>query len=138
MDLVKASLKLYDNLLQEGRLIIKTEKDPGNVLADKGLFSQALVNIVKNAIEADPEGRIEVTVSREEDQALISVRDHGPGISEKIRAQMFTPYFTTKAGGSGLGLVITQRILFDHEADISVNSEEGKGTEFIIRMPVVK
>ncbi|HEQ98483.1 MAG TPA: sensor histidine kinase [candidate division Zixibacteria bacterium] len=138
VDLVKASLKLYDNLLQEGRLIIKTEKDPGNVLADKGLFSQALVNIVKNAIEADPEGRIEVTVSREEDQALISVRDHGPGISEKIRAQMFTPYFTTKAGGSGLGLVITQRILFDHEADISVNSEEGKGTEFIIRMPVVK
>ncbi|MBD3217235.1 MAG: HAMP domain-containing protein [candidate division Zixibacteria bacterium] len=136
--LVEDSLKLYNNLIQEGRLIIKVKDDPGNVLADKGLFSQALVNIVKNSFEADPEGKIEVTINHEEDHAIISIKDHGPGISDRIRAQMFTPYFTTKAGGSGLGLVITQRILFDHEADISVNSEEGKGTEFAIRIPVVK
>ena len=107
-------------------------------MADRGLFSQALVNIVKNAIEADPDGTIKVKLVCEDDQIIISVIDHGPGISEKIRARMFTPYFTTKEGGSGLGLVITHRILFDHEADISVNSEEGKGTEFVITMPMVK
>jgi nitrogen fixation/metabolism regulation signal transduction histidine kinase len=138
VNLVEDSLKLYNNLIQEGRLIIKVKDDPGNVLADKGLFSQALVNIVKNAHEADPEGKIEVTINRDDDHAIISIKDHGPGISDRIRAQMFTPYFTTKAGGSGLGLVITQRILFDHEADISVNTEEGKVTEFVIRIPVVK
>lgn len=136
--LVKDSLKLYHNLIDEGRIIIKIADDLGTVNADQGLFSQALVNIVKNALEAKPDGVVAVSVSREEDQVMISVRDHGSGIPDNIKAQMFTPYFTTKEGGSGLGLVITQRILFDHEADIAVNSEDGKGTEFLIKMPAVK
>jgi two-component system nitrogen regulation sensor histidine kinase NtrY len=136
--LVTDSLKLYNNLIEEGRIVINTPDNLGTVNADPGLFSQALVNIVKNALEAKPGGIVEVSINREEDQVLISVRDHGPGMSENVRAQIFTPYFTTKEGGSGLGLVITQRILFDHEADIAVNSEEGKGTEFLIKMPAVK
>ncbi len=89
--LVKDSLKLYHNLIEEGRIIIKIEDNLGTVNADQGLFSQALVNIVKNALEANPEGIVEVSVSREEDQVIISVRDQGPGIPDNIRAQMFTP-----------------------------------------------
>ncbi len=135
--LVNDSLKLYRGEIDAGRIIIRSDDSPATVMADPGLFSQAIVNLVKNAMEADPEGTIIVSVKNLNGQVIIAVKDHGIGISPENRSQIFTPYFTTKSGGSGLGLVITQRIVFDHGGEISVNSSETEGTVFEIRLDTV-
>ena len=134
--LVKDSLRLYGNLIKEEKIVIETKNIKTNVNADQGLFSQALINLVKNALEADTRGPITISLSREEESIAISVKDRGPGIPEELRSQIFSPYFTTKEKGMGLGLVIAQRIIFDHGGEISVNSVEEIGTEFIIRLPI--
>lgn len=135
--LVEESLKLYRAELEAGRIMIESEDIEGKVMADRGLFSQALVNVVKNALESDPEGKITVEISPDNDQAKISVIDHGQGISTENLGRVFTPYFTTKSEGSGLGLVIAQRIVFDHDGEISVYSSVGEETVFTIKLPVV-
>ncbi|MBD3382226.1 MAG: hypothetical protein GF404_08515, partial [candidate division Zixibacteria bacterium] len=82
-------------------------------------------------------GKIEIEVGPDDELAKISVIDHGPGISTENLGRIFTPYFTTKSEGSGLGLVIAQRIVFDHDGEISVNSSVGEETVFTIKLPVV-
>jgi signal transduction histidine kinase len=134
--LIEKSLKLYRNLIDEGKIIIKKADNLPDIKADQGLFSQALVNLVKNALEADPSGPIEISLSADSESVIITVRDHGQGIEDKLLPQIFTPYFTTKREGVGLGLVIAQRIVFDHEGEISVNSNTETGTEFTIKLPI--
>jgi signal transduction histidine kinase len=67
---------------------------------------------------------------------IICVRDTGCGISEENLSKLFTPFFTTKKEGIGLGLVISQEIIKNHKGRISVKSQENKGTEFIIELPL--
>ncbi len=66
----------------------------------------------------------------------LSVRDNGPGIPRDIQAAIFTPYFTTKPSGTGLGLAIVYQIVEGHGGSVSVNSDPGHGTEFILVLPV--
>ena len=134
--LISDSLGIYQNLIVAGQIMLDLDSNCGYVMADQGLFSQAVINIVKNALEAAPEGRIKISAMKINDQVNIVIRDQGPGIPEETLPQIFTPYFTTKQEGSGLGLVITQRIVFDHEGEISVNSDQ-TGTEFIIKLTAV-
>ena len=97
-----------------------------------------LDNLVDNAIVHGQRGvTVELEVVEHGGAAVIGVRDNGPGISAELRTRIFTPYFTTKQDGSGLGLVIAQRIIFDHNGEIDVNSSDERGTEFVIRLPLV-
>jgi hypothetical protein len=66
----------------------------------------------------------------------IHVIDTGPGITPEAKARLFTPYFTTKAGGTGLGLPTTRRIVESHQGRIEPHSEVGKGTDFVITLPI--
>jgi signal transduction histidine kinase len=68
----------------------------------------------------------------------VRIKDHGSGMSEGVKAQIFDPFFTTKAvgEGTGLGLSIVRGILSDHNAEVEVDTDEGVGTEFIIRFPL--
>jgi two-component system, NtrC family, nitrogen regulation sensor histidine kinase NtrY len=108
---------------------------------DKLRFSQALANLVINAIDAmDGKGYIEIRTDpikkREAQFCRLSVRDTGKGISKQDSQNIFTPYYTTKKTGTGLGLPIVERIINDHGGNVWFNTAEGVGTTFYIDLPV--
>jgi len=110
------------------------------ILFDRDRIKQVLINIVKNGIEAiDGNGTILITskVNIPEGKVEISIRDNGPGLNVDL-SLLFVPHFTTKEKGSGLGLAISKRIIEAHNGKIEARSEEGKGTEFIITLPLEK
>jgi signal transduction histidine kinase len=107
------------------------------LLMQRNHLSEALVNILQNAREAmNGNGLIEIATSTgDEEEVLVSIKDHGPGISPEKLGRIFEPYFTTKAKGTGLGLAIVKHNVETYEGSIQVQSELGQGTEFILRFP---
>jgi len=104
---------------------------------DEKYLKQALLNIVKNAISAMPDGgTLTVRTVRRGDAVVLSVADTGTGMSEEVLNKIFEPYFTTKDFGSGIGLTMVYKVVKEHMGDISVASQEGKGTTFTITLPV--
>jgi signal transduction histidine kinase len=98
---------------------------------------RVFVNLIKNAIDAMPNGgTLEIKSSQEKDTAVISFADTGQGISHDTLPKIFTPLFTTKAQGMGFGLSISKRIVEGHGGKIAVESEEGKGTTFTVIFPL--
>lgn len=111
------------------------------VFADRNHLVRILNNIVKNAIQAIPEdrkGHIEIELSTVNTNALIRVSDNGIGISEPMKAKVFTPNFTTKSSGTGLGLAISANMLESMNGKIYFDSTLGKGTDFYIELPLIK
>jgi nitrogen fixation/metabolism regulation signal transduction histidine kinase len=111
------------------------------VKIDKRRMDQILSNLFINAIDAmDGQGLIEIRTDlvkkRESRYCRLSIRDTGKGISKQEGPLVFTPYFTTKETGTGLGLPIVERIVNDHDGSIWFNSAEGMGTTFFIDLPV--
>jgi signal transduction histidine kinase len=104
---------------------------------DSEQVSQALGNLIKNAIEAMPDGgTLRISTELIDDKKVqIKIQDTGAGMSPETLEKLFTPYYTTKATGTGLGMAIVQRIITDHDGEISVESEEGVGTTFWIVLP---
>ena len=103
---------------------------------DSEQITQALGNLIKNAIEAMPDGGT-LNVSTQlvnEGKIRIKIQDTGIGMSPKTLAQIFTPYYTTKETGTGLGMAIVQRIITDHDGQIFIESEEGIGTTVWIEL----
>jgi signal transduction histidine kinase len=104
---------------------------------DIDLLKQAVLNVVQNGAQAMPEGgELEVMLLDEGKSAVIQVMDEGGGISEELREKIFDLYFTTKKGGSGIGLAMTYRILQLHHGSIDVQSELGRGSVFQLRIPL--
>ena len=104
---------------------------------DVDLLKQAVLNVVQNGAQAMPEGgRLEVFLFEEGKSAVIQIEDQGGGISEELRERIFDLYFTTKKGGSGIGLAMTYRILQLHHGSIDVQSELGRGSVFQLRIPL--
>ena len=116
---------------------VRLEEDGVEVRADRDLLKQAILNVVVNAIEAMPGGgalRLEALAG--EDTAELRVSDTGVGISPELREKIFRLYFTTKKEGSGIGLAMTFRIVQLQDGTIDFTSEPGKGTTFVIRLPI--
>lgn len=116
------------------------------VVVDASLVKQALLNLLINATQAmtqdDHDGRARELIIRTLDDTLdgapaysIHVIDTGPGIPADAQGKIFTPYFTTKSGGSGLGLPTSQRLIQEHGGTITLHSEAGVGTDFTITLP---
>ena len=105
---------------------------------DARFIKQALLNLIKNAVAAMPEGgTLTVSTERADNDALVRVSDTGAGIPEEIMDKIFEPYFTTKPFGTGLGLTIVFKIVKEHFGDISVASRVGEGTTFTLPLPVM-
>jgi signal transduction histidine kinase len=108
-------------------------------MGDAGALNQVFLNILKNAAEAieGEGGAIQVTVSEEEGQVLVRVRDPGPGMEAAVKERLFEPFFTTKAAGegTGLGLSMSRRIVERHGGSIEIASEPGEGTCVTVRLP---
>jgi len=119
------------------RVALHDESEGAQIRVDVDLMKQALLNVVVNALQAMPEGgdlRIECAVR--EDQAEIRISDTGVGIPPELRDKIFRLYYTTKPQGSGIGLAMTYRIVQLHDGTIDFTSEPGKGTTFIVRLPL--
>jgi signal transduction histidine kinase len=128
---------LYGREVADGRLVIQPAGSSLVIEADAGQLRQALVNLVKNALEATERGgRVTVAARAAGDVAELEVADTGPGLSAEQKAGIFAPGFTTKSQGSGLGLTIVERIVSDHRGTIAVESEPGRGATFRLRLPV--
>ncbi len=105
--------------------------------ADKALIEQVIINLIKNAIQAFDEETnrlIEVNAFKDDkNRVVISVKDNGSGIEEEALSSIFTPFFTTKKSGSGIGLSLSRQIMRKHKGSLSVVSKIDEGTEFVMR-----
>jgi PAS domain S-box-containing protein len=107
------------------------------VFVDRDLLKQAVLNLVLNAVEAMPTGgQLQLTLSRRGEMAEITVGDTGKGIPTEDRQKVFQLFFTTRPGGSGIGLASTFRIVQLHNGSINFTSEVGRGTTFRIELPL--
>lgn len=109
------------------------------IIADPALLNQVLVNLVVNAVQAMPEGgKLTVATGYSESQVWLFVEDTGSGMSDETQKQAFVPFFTTKevGEGTGLGLSVVHGIVTSHGGTIEMNSEQGRGTCFHIRLPI--
>lgn len=106
------------------------------IAADSELLHRALSNLVLNAMDAMPNGgALRLHSHRIEAGVMIEVADTGSGMTSEECERIFTPYYTSKQHGTGLGLAIVQSVISDHQGRISVRSEPGKGTTFVIELP---
>jgi signal transduction histidine kinase len=162
---IKYADKIIDDLLDYGReihlekedispkilidYIMLTLKKPNNVIIEERIDDSIIIsidpskiqrvftNVVKNAFDAMQNGGVlEIRSQIVDREFLISFADTGIGMTEETIDKIFTPLFTTKAQGMGLGLPICKRILEAHGGSISVVSAEGKGTTFIAKLPL--
>lgn len=107
------------------------------VMIDREAFRQALLNLIINAMQAMSNGgQLVVRTAMHGDQAALYLIDTGCGMDDRTASRMFEAFFSTKPGGSGLGLPTTQKIIDAHGGRISVQSEVGRGTQFTVELPV--
>jgi hypothetical protein len=104
------------------------------------MLSQVFHNLLLNARQAtdlNPEPKIEIQLQIEKESVQIAIQDNGVGISEEQQERIFTPYFTTKSSGSGIGLSVVRQIIEKHNGEIRFESKEGVGTIFYIGLNLV-
>lgn len=125
---------------QHGVTIVRTPPaEPLKVKVDTDFMKQALLNVVINGVQAMPQGgRLDICTRRDEDNILTEIRDQGGGIAHEVQDKIFELYFTTKKGGSGIGLAWTFQILQWHYGSVDFESVEGQGTTFRLRLPAVE
>ncbi|MDT4762941.1 two-component system sensor histidine kinase NtrB [Sphaerochaeta sp. PS] len=106
---------------------------------DENLLKQALLNLIKNAMNAmEGGGKIRLQAKADGNHVVIMVSDTGTGMDDETLQKIFEPYFTTKATGTGLGLTVVYKIMKEHHGDISVESKLGEGTTFTLSFPIPK
>ena len=140
-ELIEGILLVMEKQMRESNIQVEISFNPDipEIMASTNQMRQVMLNILKNAKEAMPKGgTLTVRTSREDNRVLIHIQDTGMGVPEEIRDKIFEAFFTTKqkVKGVGLGLSVCYGIIKDHGGDIKIESEEGKGTTFIISLPV--
>lgn len=109
------------------------------IIADKSLIEQILINLVKNALDATqdvPHPKIELSAGiNTEGKTYLQVSDNGTGIPADVQERIFIPFFTTKPSGSGIGLSISRQIMHIHRGNLTVVSETGQGSRFLLTFP---
>lgn len=116
---------------------LELASDDLRVEVDANQIRQALLNLVRNAVEASPPGAaVRIVADVVDSSARIQVHDEAGGISRQAVERVFEPFYTTKTSGTGLGLAMTQQIVEEHAGRIEVDSREGRGTTFTIYLPI--
>ena len=119
-------------------LAIEVDADLPRVRGNAGRLKQALLNLLVNARQAMPQGgRARLAAAHDGNgQVCITVADSGPGIPADVLPSIFAPFYTTKREGTGLGLSVTREIIQEHGGTVSVQSDAGVGTQFVIKLPI--
>jgi signal transduction histidine kinase len=127
--------------LKEGiDLVISLEPDMPLIIADPVQINQVIVNIVVNAMQAMPDGgSLNIQTRFSDNTIILIINDTGQGMNDDVLHEIFHPFYTTKEAGKGLGLglSVVDGIIKSHNGEIEVKSEPGKGTEFIIKLPII-
>ncbi|KUP07594.1 hypothetical protein Q75_05030 [Bacillus coahuilensis p1.1.43] len=125
-------------LLHNVQIIIHCDKDLPKIYAEPNQLKQVFINIIKNAIEVMPSGgEVVLSLTKEKDNEVkISIKDTGAGIPKNKIKKLGEPFYTTKERGTGLGLMVSFKIIREHNGTIEVDSIENEGTTFHIRLPV--
>ena len=125
--------------LDRYRIERKYQTAGGDIGGDEDQLRQVFTNLIVNGLQAMEKGGV-LTVGAEAlegaEQCRITITDSGPGIPADVQEKLFTPFFTTKPRGTGLGLAVSYGIVKDHDGDIRVESEAGQGAAFIVTLPV--
>ena len=138
---VADTIELLKNVFQEKKIRVRQDlcDDMPVLNSDFNQLKQAVLNLLQNAIDAtDPGGTIEISTKCNSRNVVVTIKDNGSGIAEGDIERIFEPFFTTKVTGVGLGLPIVQKIIKDHNGEISVRNRESGGVEFTIRVPIEK
>lgn len=138
-DLIDSTLIILNNKIKERIEVVRSYGNLPEIHCYPGQLNQVFMNILNNAIQAIAGmGKIIITTRTQNSQILISIRDTGNGMTETVKTHLFDPFFTTKAigEGTGLGLSISYGIIEKHGGKIEVKSEVGKGSEFVITLPL--
>jgi len=139
-DLIDASLALLVTEFEKRHIRHHVSIDPMDLelQCDKTLIEQVLINLFTNsmyALEAQPDPFIKVRVNEHGSKILLQVEDNGKGIEEEVLKKIFIPFFSTRDGGSGIGLSFSKFVILQHGGRIKVESEINKGTLFAIELP---
>jgi len=140
-DIVLETLDQFKTQLREHEVTVRLElaEELPPVHADPEMLKQVIINLVRNAIEAMESkggGTLAIATAADEGEVELVVADTGIGMEQKTLQSLFSPFFSTKIGGVGLGLSISQRIVRQHGGRIEVESELGEGTQFTVRLTV--
>ena len=131
----------YRPQAEAARVVLRTHVPPEPVIcsADPALLKQAVLNLMITATQAmSGGGELLVRLGTARDRAVLEVIDSGPGMDAQATRRLFQAYYTTRAGGTGLGLPLTRRIVRLHGGEIDVDTEPGRGTRFVISLPLAK
>lgn len=141
----KSDFELVDFVRDVVRSMGETEteikfvpREPLNIKGDKTLLRQAVKNLLQNALQAGDKIRIDIEKAdlSGREGVSIAIKDNGQGIPKTDFNKIFLPFYTTKVGGSGIGLALVQKIALAHGGSTSVNSREGKGSTFRLFLPL--
>jgi signal transduction histidine kinase len=136
--IVQATLELLRPELRAKNLHLMIElcREPLVGRLNKHLLKVALAHLLRNAIEASrPNGTIMVHTAKEKNYALLVIQDTGRGMAPEVVDKVFVPFYTTKLGGTGLGMVFVRQIVDEHRGTITLDSRVGRGTTVTIRLP---
>ncbi|WP_168433581.1 two-component system sensor histidine kinase NtrB [Pontiella sulfatireligans] len=137
-ELVEETLEVMKHELKDRRMLIETDfpaKIPP-VAVDETQVKQVFFNVIKNALQAMDDGGILKIETHVSDRFVsVALEDNGPGIDPDQLGAIYEPYYTTKTEGTGLGMMIVQRIMRDHGGEIEINTEFGRGTRLTLRFP---
>ncbi|MEN9744148.1 MAG: hypothetical protein RLZZ65_1953 [Bacteroidota bacterium] len=109
------------------------------IFADKSMMVQVMNNLLTNAIHATqetPYPQVDLTLAINHDRVIISIKDNGIGMNDASKEKVFTPYFTTKSSGSGIGLNVVRQIIEKHNGKVYFETEEGTGSCFFVELPL--
>jgi signal transduction histidine kinase len=137
-EVVEGLRRLFQLQLDSSSIACRVELDASNepVAADPELLHRALSNLVLNAMDAMSKGGTLTLRTRDrEDKVIIEISDTGAGLTREECERLFTPYYTSKQHGTGLGLAIVQSVISDHGGTISVQSQPGVGSTFMVELP---
>lgn len=135
--LARAATALYETGHTADITVTDDSTVPFFIIGDKDQMLRVFNNLIGNAYQSIPEGlkgKIQIILSRTENEILVEVRDNGKGISEADKPKIFTPNFTTKNTGTGLGLAMVKQIVENMRGEVWFDSEPGKGTSFFLRL----
>jgi len=136
--IARSTLELLTPEIRAKSLILITETCPHPLVGryNSHLLKVALSHIIRNAVEATPsQGKVIIKTSMEKNYAVLIIQDTGRGMPPDVVEKVFVPFYTTKIGGTGLGMVFVRQIVDEHRGVISLESKVGRGTTVTIRLP---
>lgn len=134
-------ISLLDSQAHLCNIVFNTsfDSEPCEIACEENQLKQVFINVLKNAIEAMPKGgEIEIEVRRQPPESIVvMIRDHGVGISEDMIPKLGDPFVTSKETGTGLGIMVSQRIIQSHQGTMDIRSAVGEGTTVTITLPAL-